>query len=270
MPDAMLRDVEAEWGNPYESGTNDSLRYMAHLREPLRAVPKPLAWYLLAEGLAGIKHAVMLAAGFTCSAHAGFLCYTQGLPPPAAAESADAGRSEGKSAGVGEGAAPAPAPAPLVFSHGVGLGLLPYLPFVMRLAALGRPMVAIEYPHLAMRWTRFIPTVDEVRRRRGRGSRLEFMLPWEGLSMLLQLWSSTCTPHALPTSLPLPRRGLPFVPRARRRSWASWTPTASSAPRLWATRSGPSSCRACNAWPRSASSAWRCSTPCACACGAAT
>jgi pimeloyl-ACP methyl ester carboxylesterase len=51
---------------------------------------------------------------------------------------------------------------PILFCHGVGLGLAPYVPLVQRLAATGRPVIAVEFKHLAMRWTRRVPTVDEV------------------------------------------------------------------------------------------------------------
>lgn len=51
---------------------------------------------------------------------------------------------------------------PILFCHGVGLGLAPYVPLVQRLAATGRPVIAVEFKHLAMRWTRRIPTVEEV------------------------------------------------------------------------------------------------------------
>lgn len=51
---------------------------------------------------------------------------------------------------------------PILFLHGVGAGLLPYIPFIHRLMSLGHPLIAVEYRHLAMRWTYFVPTVDEV------------------------------------------------------------------------------------------------------------
>jgi hypothetical protein len=150
VPDVILSEMESHFWSDYAPGRNPDLPYMAHLREPLRALPKPLAWYALAEGLGGIKHAVLRAAGFRCERHAGFTYYTLGLP--AAADVA-----------AGRAAAPGGEP-PIFFAHGVGLGLLPYVKFVLKLAAMGRPVIAIEYPHLAMRWTSFIPTVDQVRR----------------------------------------------------------------------------------------------------------
>ncbi len=140
-----MAHVEDRLWSPYEEGSNPGAPYMAHLREPLRALPKPLAWYLLAEGLAGVKHAVLTAAGFACRRHAGFSYYTLNTPPHGAA--ACEGDDERAT--------------PIFFAHGVGLGLLPYLQFVLKLAALGRPVIAIEYPHLAMRWSQFIPTVDQ-------------------------------------------------------------------------------------------------------------
>jgi len=54
------------------------------------------------------------------------------------------------------------AQVPILFCHGVGLGLAPYVPLVQRLAATGRPVIALEFKHLAMRWTRRVPTVEEV------------------------------------------------------------------------------------------------------------
>ncbi len=52
---------------------------------------------------------------------------------------------------------------PVVFLHGVGGGLLPYIPFLLRTTALGRPVLAVEYKHLSMRWTDHIPTAPQVR-----------------------------------------------------------------------------------------------------------
>jgi len=158
----------------YSEGHNPDLKYLAHLREPLRALPKPLVWYLVAEGLAGVKHAVLAAAGFKWGRRDGFLYYTLRLPSAAeaavaAAAAAAAGspspqqQEQQQQRRHGGASADDESSAPIFFAHGVGLGLLPYLFFVLKLAALGRPLIAIEYPHLAMRWTRFIPTVDQVR-----------------------------------------------------------------------------------------------------------
>lgn len=110
MPDAIVAAMEASLWSPYADGHTADLKFMAHLREPLRAAPKPLAWYLLAEGLAGVKHAVLRAAGFECRAHAGFTYYTYGL-----------GAAGGGRERAAEGGEDVP---PIFFAHGVGLGLV--------------------------------------------------------------------------------------------------------------------------------------------------
>lgn len=51
---------------------------------------------------------------------------------------------------------------PVVFLHGVGGGLLPYIPFLLRVTSLERPVLAVEYKHLSMRWTDHIPTAPQV------------------------------------------------------------------------------------------------------------
>ncbi len=53
-------------------------------------------------------------------------------------------------------------PTPILLCHGVGGGLLPYVPFAHLLASTGHPVVAVEFKHLAMRWTSFVPTVEMV------------------------------------------------------------------------------------------------------------
>ncbi|MEW5297119.1 MAG: hypothetical protein WDW38_005931 [Sanguina aurantia] len=52
--------------------------------------------------------------------------------------------------------------APLLFLHGVGLGLLPYITLIMRLVATGRPVLAVESPHLSMHLVEDVPEVDTV------------------------------------------------------------------------------------------------------------
>ncbi len=79
----------------------------------------------------------------------GLLSYTYGLP----------------AAGSPAGAASAPGSAgrtPILFVHGVGLGVLPYLNFLLRLSSLDRPVVAVEVRHLSMRVCLDVPEEDEV------------------------------------------------------------------------------------------------------------
>ena len=62
-------------------------------------------------------------------------------------------------------------PIPLsVFLHGIGVGLLPYLPLLRRLSrAFPRhPILTLEMPWVALRVCR-VPTPDEVAERIGEG-----------------------------------------------------------------------------------------------------
>ena len=43
-----------------------------------------------------------------------------------------------------------PPRVPVLFMHGVGVGLLPYLPFVLRIIASGQPVVAVEFVYLGV------------------------------------------------------------------------------------------------------------------------
>ena len=51
---------------------------------------------------------------------------------------------------------------PLLILHGVGFGLMSYLPLVARLAATGRPILCMQIRHVSMQLTSYIPTSSEV------------------------------------------------------------------------------------------------------------
>lgn len=141
--EAMVARLEKAWGREFAPGkANPDLKLMAHLREPVRAHWRPLAFYLGTEVIALAKHCAMLAAGWkagkTATTTGGATYYTYG--------------------DVSSNSATTP---PILFCHGVGLGLAPYVPLIQRLAATGRPVIAVEFKHLAMRWTRRVPTVED-------------------------------------------------------------------------------------------------------------
>lgn len=113
-------------------------------------LPRPLAFYIGIECMIMVKHAALRAAGFSHISLNGYSLYTYTHGQPASA------LSDG--------------PAPILFMHGIGLGLLPYLPFVARLVATGRNVIALECDHLGMRWcagdsisqTGSVPCADDV------------------------------------------------------------------------------------------------------------
>jgi pimeloyl-ACP methyl ester carboxylesterase len=142
--EAMVRRLEKAWGRAFAPGkANPALKLMAHLREPVRAHWRPLAFYLGTEVIALAKHCAMLAAGWKAG-------------KTAAPDGGGGGATYYTYGDVTNSSTP-----PILFCHGVGLGLAPYVPLVQRLAATGRPMIAVEFKHLAMRWTERVPTVED-------------------------------------------------------------------------------------------------------------
>lgn len=52
---------------------------------------------------------------------------------------------------------------PLVFIHGIGIGLITYLPFILKLCKIKRTILLIELPHVSMKLNiDEIPTMDEL------------------------------------------------------------------------------------------------------------
>ncbi|KXZ52317.1 hypothetical protein GPECTOR_10g949 [Gonium pectorale] len=157
LPDQLVSEIEAAWGVKFREGPYTPLPMMTHLWEPVRCFYRPLFFYAGVELLILLKHVMMLAAGFRAHMHSGMRYYTYGLPAPTAGGAANALRSPG-----GRGRRQAAATAPVLFLHGVGLGILPYLNFLLRLSSLGRPVVAVEVRHLSMRACWEVPEEDEV------------------------------------------------------------------------------------------------------------
>ncbi|GAX85025.1 hypothetical protein CEUSTIGMA_g12445.t1 [Chlamydomonas eustigma] len=51
---------------------------------------------------------------------------------------------------------------PILMLHGVGFGLMSYLPLAARLASTGRPVICMKIRHISMQLTRYIPMACEV------------------------------------------------------------------------------------------------------------
>ena len=191
VADSLVAELEAAWGVSFKDDADAQPHpMMAHLWQPVRAFWRPLGFYVAIELLVGLKHVMLLAAGFRPYMVGGLRYYTYGLPPltpaQAAAElvavqvgtarrereqeghrqeqqAAAAAAASQRRGGAGRREAEATsAAAPLLFLHGVGLGLLPYLNFLLQLSSLGRPMVAVEVRHLSMRACSEVPEEDEV------------------------------------------------------------------------------------------------------------
>ena len=154
LPDMLVDEIESAWGVKFKQDAADGTSaephhtthsFMAHLWQPIRCQYRPFFFYLVIELLFLLKHMAMLAAGFTSHRikdQTYYLSYN--FPAKVEAKKLDDDAT------------------PFLFLHGVGLGLTPYLGFVFRLVATGRPVLCIESPHLGMRWVRWIPCEEEV------------------------------------------------------------------------------------------------------------
>ena len=99
------------------------------------------------EYLTLIKHLILLSVGCKYGNIAGLNYYTYGL-----GDTKPGSRGGAVNGGSSMTAAVASDPprVPVLFMHGVGVGLLPYLPFVLRIIASGQPVVAVEFVYLGV------------------------------------------------------------------------------------------------------------------------
>jgi hypothetical protein len=153
LPEQVVDEIESAWGVRFKQDNedkdapplkaNDDHPFMAHLWQSLRCHYRPFIFYLVIEILFLIKHVAMLAAGFTSHHIKGHTYY---LSPNFTSRTCTSDEDS----------------VPFLFLHGVGLGLMPYLGFVFQLVATGRPVLAVESPHLGMRWVKCIPSEEQV------------------------------------------------------------------------------------------------------------
>ncbi|KAG1674453.1 hypothetical protein FOA52_003058 [Chlamydomonas sp. UWO 241] len=176
LPEQLVTEIEAAWGVSFPEGRDASLPFMSHLWQDVRCDYRPMLFYVGIEVLFALKHVLLLGTGFRTSTLDGVTYYCRGLAPKAAPGSISSGSVGGgggtpkaaergglapKAADSGGGGSGADT-TPILFFHGIGLGLLPYLTFVWRLASTGHPVVAVECNHLGMRWVDSVPTEDDV------------------------------------------------------------------------------------------------------------
>jgi len=90
---AFVDDVQATWGVAYPPGRNEGLSFMAHLWEPLRAVPKPLAVHAAAEVGVLSCRALLWGMGFRRRAVGGG-SFDYWVRPAGGRAAAKAGRAE--------------------------------------------------------------------------------------------------------------------------------------------------------------------------------
>lgn len=143
-----LERAEEAWGLSFPEGYEEGLEFMAHNREPLRAVHHPLALYVWGHCVALLTGIVMRCLGFEKKQSLEPLLHYWYRPPLVQeTESANNKRRQ----------------VPRIFVHGLGIGITPYLGFIhMLLEGHNEAMVVVELGHIALRIQRKIPSADEV------------------------------------------------------------------------------------------------------------
>ena len=61
----FVEDVQCKWRYRLPPGRNPGIKFMAHLWEPLRVCPLPLALHCVSEALHLLCHGLLLGAGFS-------------------------------------------------------------------------------------------------------------------------------------------------------------------------------------------------------------
>eukprot|EP01134_Creolimax_fragrantissima_P003285 CFRG3285T1 len=126
------------------------VKYMAHTMEPLRVIHRPLLTYVWSHYVALLTQITLRIAGFHYR-HNGALnyWYRQGS---ATIDTLDQDEELQRS-------------KPFVFLHGLGLGLAPYLHFILQLVthvnSRGSDLYVLEMPYVAMRIHSTVPSMND-------------------------------------------------------------------------------------------------------------
>ncbi|CAI5943092.1 unnamed protein product [Closterium sp. NIES-65] len=166
-----------------EKGVDESVRFMAHTREPLRAIIHPLAFYVWGHIVGFLTAAAMRLLGFSKHTAPNGIHYRFRAPKKSAPK-----RKTHKAAAVmpifddtsAAGATSAALTAPLLGARGGRvtreeeaeegvvlvhrLGLTPYLSFLHMLSRSYsiKKLIVVELAHLAVRLSTSSPTIDDV------------------------------------------------------------------------------------------------------------
>eukprot|EP00879_Flechtneria_rotunda_P002453 GHRR01002650.1.p1 GENE.GHRR01002650.1~~GHRR01002650.1.p1 ORF type:complete len:398 (+),score=48.43 GHRR01002650.1:380-1573(+) len=179
IPGQMVDQLEQGLNVKFTPGYTSDLPFMSHLWEDLRAHYRPLLLYLGFEMLYAAQRLIMASYGFKHKALGLLGYYTLNcgidhisMPVPRSAPENEHDDEWTPFAAPLTPKSPMANPlndavpqkdkaTPVMFLHGVG-GLMLYLEMLKHVIALEHPVIVIEYKHVAMRLSAYIPTVDEV------------------------------------------------------------------------------------------------------------
>ncbi|WIA21765.1 hypothetical protein OEZ85_000927 [Tetradesmus obliquus] len=97
VPGQMVEELQAAWGVSFEPGYNPGVSFLGHLWEPLNASWRPLAFYLLVEGVGRGGRTLLRRWGFRRHQHSGLTYFTLGCDKPPPKSAAPGGNSNSSS-----------------------------------------------------------------------------------------------------------------------------------------------------------------------------
>ncbi|WIA42213.1 hypothetical protein OEZ86_009473 [Tetradesmus obliquus] len=97
VPGQMIVELQAAWGVSFEPGYNPGVSFLGHLWEPLNASWRPLAFYLLVEGVGRSGRTLLRRWGFRRHQHSGLTYFTLGCDKPPPKSAAPGGNSNSSS-----------------------------------------------------------------------------------------------------------------------------------------------------------------------------
>lgn len=150
-----LLDYGYEWAEvSFPPGHNPQVQCMRLTMDSIQSRHRPLIYYGLTSIVLPVVTERLLSARGFARHKSGSLAYW--YRPGTPSSPARTGPMDGEDV-----LSPAP---PLVFCHGIGVNVLPYIPFVSELLAStsGRDMFLVSLPHISMRIKEDVPSSSEM------------------------------------------------------------------------------------------------------------
>jgi hypothetical protein len=160
----MLKTMRTRGDASFDEGYTAGLRCIKLSLDPLRCLHRPLLFYACIAAFQQLATVLLSVWGFRRHTSRGVsYWYLQ----PEAAKKQDVGSAEDSILAAGQSknghqAKHSTERAPLLFFHGIGIGLLPYLPLLAQMLHRGQGAVLIEIPAISMSMVEHNPQMHHV------------------------------------------------------------------------------------------------------------